>query len=181
MRFRGSDILKLLLLTVGVAGLMVAAVTAPGLFTALGPFHQKRYKPRQIKRAFDYARQSEIIKLEKTSSGYKVMLTEKGQRRLQQFRLGELHLPQPKKWDGRWRMVMFDVPEQYHERRAVFSRKLKELGMYQMQKSVWVWPYDLRDEVDLLKEAYEIRPFVRIATAASLDRQTDLLKFFKLD
>lgn len=180
MRIKGLDILKSLLMTIGAAGLTMVAVTAPGLFGILDPGERKRYQPQQIKRAFEYARRSHILKLQQIPSGYRVMLTPQGQQRLREFRLGELRLPRPKSWDGKWRIVVFDVPEKYKRRRVIFSRKLRELGMCRIQKSVYVWPHPLQDEVDVMKEAYEIRPFVRMATAIHIDRQRDLLKFFQV-
>ncbi|MBI2356195.1 MAG: hypothetical protein HYV13_03270 [Candidatus Doudnabacteria bacterium] len=181
MRIKGSEILKYVLLGIGLTGLVLVAITAPNLFSALGQFTgRKGYRKQQIRRAFDYARKSQMIEIKKTPSGYAVMLTEKGKERMAKFRLGELELAKPKKWDGKWRVVIFDIPERYKLSRLVFAKKLKELGLAQMQKSVWVWPYDLQDEIDLMKEAYEIRPFVRLILAQNIDRQTDLLKFFNL-
>lgn len=181
MRVKGSEILKYVLVGIGLTGLVLVAITAPNLFSAFAQLSgRKDYRKSQIRRAFDHARKSQMIEIKKTGSGYAVMLTEKGKERMAKFRLGELHLPKAKKWDGKWRIVIFDIPEKYKPNRLVFQKKLKELGMAQMQKSVWVWPYDLQDEVDLMKEAYEIRPFVRLALAQNIDRQTDLLKFFNL-
>lgn len=181
MRIKGSEILKSILLGVGITGLVFVAITAPNLFSAFGQLSgRKAYKKAQIRRAFDHARKSQMIEVKKTPSGYTVMLTKKGKERMDKFRLGELRLTKPKKWDGKWRIVVFDIPEKYKPNRLVFARKLKELGMAQMQKSVWVWPYDLQDEVALMKEAYEIRPFVRLITAQNIDRETDLYKFFNL-
>ena len=155
MKVAKSDILKLLLMGIGVAGILLIAVTAPGLFTALGPFNKGRhFRQPQLKRSFDHARVSGLITVKPTSNGHLVMLTHKGQEKLNRFRLGELKLNRPKKWDGKWRIVVFDIPEKFKLNRLTFSQKLKELGFIQMQKSVWVWPYEIQEEVDLMKEAY---------------------------
>ncbi|MBI2607908.1 MAG: hypothetical protein HYW51_03730 [Candidatus Doudnabacteria bacterium] len=180
MRIKGTEVLKYLLIGIGLAGVIIVAATAPNLFSALGLLKSRGYKQPQAKRAFDYAKRSGLITVKKTPNGNLVMLTEKGKIRLEKFRLGELQLTRPKKWDGKWRIVIFDVPEKFKFRRLVFAQKLKLLGLYQLQKSVWVWPYEILEEVDLMKEAYEIRPFVRLITAESIDRQTDLMKFFDL-
>lgn len=181
MRIKGSEILKYVLLGIGVTGLIFVAITAPNLFSAFGQFKgSRKYSKDQYRRSFDHAKKSGIIEVKKTKSGYMVLLTEKGKDRMAQFRLGELRLAKPKKWDGRWRLVMFDIPEKYKQNRLVFAKKLKELGLFQFQKSIWAWPYELQDDLDLMKEAYEIRPFVRLVTAQTIDRPSALLKFFKL-
>lgn len=41
------------------------------------------------------------------------------------------------KWDGRWRLVIWDVPEKRRIARDLLRYKLKQLGFKQWQKSVW--------------------------------------------
>lgn len=41
------------------------------------------------------------------------------------------------KWDGKWRIIIWDIPEKRREVRNVLRSKLKELGFQQFQKSVW--------------------------------------------
>lgn len=56
------------------------------------------------------------------------------------------------KWDGKWRIVMYDVPEEEKRKREYLRRKLVELGFKQLQRSVWVSPFDVLDDVKLLVE-----------------------------
>jgi len=42
-----------------------------------------------------------------------------------------------KDWDGVWRLVIFDIPEQNNKVRVTLRRRLKEWGFVQWQKSVW--------------------------------------------
>lgn len=42
------------------------------------------------------------------------------------------------KWDGKWRMIIWDVPEKRRVARDLLRHKLKLLGFKQLQKSVWV-------------------------------------------
>lgn len=50
---------------------------------------------------------------------------------------------QKRKWDGKWRMVVFDIAEVSRQTRDLLRLKLKELGLGMLQKSVWVTPYDI--------------------------------------
>lgn len=50
-----------------------------------------------------------------------------------------------KKWDGYFRVVIFDVPEKYRKVRNVFRHRLKEWGFVALQKSVWVNKQDLAE------------------------------------
>lgn len=41
------------------------------------------------------------------------------------------------KWDGKWRLVIWDIPEKRKAVREMFRSKIKQLGFIQFQKSVW--------------------------------------------
>lgn len=50
---------------------------------------------------------------------------------------------QSKKWDKKWRIVIFDIEEKQKKTREALRYKLKELGFGMIQESVWVSPYDV--------------------------------------
>lgn len=41
------------------------------------------------------------------------------------------------KWDGKWRLVIWDIPEKRRNARDLFRHQLKQLGFKQFQQSVW--------------------------------------------
>lgn len=58
-----------------------------------------------------------------------------------------------KAWDGRWRVVVFDIPEQKRIVRNLFRRNLKKWGFNQVQKSVWVSQRDVYQKlVDYIED-----------------------------
>ena len=56
-------------------------------------------------------------------------------------------LKEKDKWDGRWRLVIFDIPETQRDVRDRLRRALKRLGMGILQASVWITPNDIKNEV----------------------------------
>lgn len=76
-----------------------------------------------------------------------------------------------KSWDGKWRLVMFDIPQKLKRARDQLRSKLKELGFGMLQKSMWISPHnftqDLREfltfhnleEMALVLEAKNIAGF----------------------
>ncbi|MBI2036630.1 CRISPR-associated endonuclease Cas2 [Candidatus Microgenomates bacterium] len=42
-----------------------------------------------------------------------------------------------KKWDGKWRLIIWDIPEKRRQTRDLLRMKLKQLGFVRWQKSVW--------------------------------------------
>ena len=85
-----------------------------------------------------------------------------------------------KKWDTYWRIVVFDIPEKHKKAREALRHKLKELGFYKFQKSIFVIPYECKDEIDFIIEIFQIRPYVRYIVAKTLDNEIHLKKIFDL-
>jgi len=85
-----------------------------------------------------------------------------------------------KKWDGKWRIVVFDIPEKKKGVRNALRRKLKELGFYELQKSVFVFPYECGNEIEFIVEFFELRPYVRTGVLEKIDNTTHLKRIFKL-
>lgn len=52
-----------------------------------------------------------------------------------------------KKWDGKWRVVIFDVPESKRHHRNFLRKELKLVGFKELQHSVWITPYDIEKEL----------------------------------
>ena len=67
-----------------------------------------------------------------------------------------------KRKDGRWIMLMFDVPEKWHKSRDLLRSVLHNLGYKLFQKSVWVTPYDVSEKTEELLQTYNLDEFVKI-------------------
>ena len=57
----------------------------------------------------------------------------------------------PKKWDKKWRVIIFDIPEKKKRAREQVRRILSSAGFIRLQDSVWVFPYDCEDVIGLMK------------------------------
>ena len=57
------------------------------------------------------------------------------------------------KWDHKWRVVVFDIPERYRGLRAILRRFLSSVGFVGMQRSLWVAPFMVTEEVVAFLEA----------------------------
>jgi DNA-binding transcriptional regulator PaaX len=75
-------------------------------------------------------------------------LTKKGERELE--KIGDV-ITKPKKWDGKWRILIFDITETKKSTRDNIRRTLINIGFIKLQNSVWVFPYDCEDLITLLK------------------------------
>lgn len=69
---------------------------------------------------------------------------------------------QKKKWDGLWRIVIFDLPVTHNRLRDRLRGKLEELGFGMFQKSVWTTPYDLAWEISEFIKAQGLEEYVYV-------------------
>lgn len=138
---------------------------------------EKRALRRAIKRLYE----SKLIDERQNKDGsITIILTENGKKKALTYQLDEMSIGKPKKWDKKWRVALFDIPENRKRTREILRYHLKRLGFYEFQKSVFVHPYDCRDEIDYLIEFYGIRKFVRFIVADSIDNELHLKEYFGL-
>ena len=125
--------------------------------------------------------QSKLIKKKENPDGsYTIVLSEKGKLKALTYYFQDMKINK-KKWDGKWRLVIFDIPEKKRKGRDALRDKIKEIGFYELQKSVFVFPYECKDEIDFIIEFFELRKYVRFGVLDSIDNELHLKKIFKLN
>lgn len=117
---------------------------------------------------------------EKENGIVEIVLTKDGRQRALKYQIDEIKIKKPDKWDGKWRMVIFDIPEKKKKAREALREKLKNLGFLELQKSVFIYPYGCEDEIDFIMEVFEIRPYVRYMVVDSFTNEEQFRLKFKL-
>ncbi|MDI6591689.1 MAG: hypothetical protein QME61_02000, partial [Patescibacteria group bacterium] len=136
---------------------------------------------KKVYDAFYQLRKEGCIKLEKKNHQIYISLTKKGRKKAGWLQIDSLKLKRPRKWDSKWRIVIFDISQLKKLYREAFRGKLKQLGFYCLQKSVWVYPFDCRDEVELLRNFFGLsKKELRLIVAEDIGEDSWLKKIFKL-
>jgi len=124
---------------------------------------------------------SKLVDMKEGKDGsIKMILTEKGKNKIISYNFEQMIIPKPNKWDKKWRIITFDIPENFKEARNALREKLNNLGFLKYQKSVFIHPYECKNEIDFVIEFFNIRPYVRYIVVESLDNELDLKKRFGL-
>ena len=118
---------------------------------------------------------------ENTDGSLTIVLTENGKRKALTYQIDEMKIKKAQKWDKKWRIVLFDIPEKKKKIREAIRHHLKNLDFFEYQKSVFVQPYDCKNEIEYIIEFYNIRKYVRFIIADSLDNELHLINHFKLN
>ncbi len=109
-----------------------------------------------------------------------LVLSKEGERHAIIYSLESLSITKPLRWDKRWRLVIFDIPEKKRTARDALREKLRELKFYELQHSVWVHPYSCEKEVEFIIEVFDIRPYVRYLETTQLTNDAELRLLYKL-
>lgn len=108
-------------------------------------------------------------------------LNEDGKKRALTYRHKDIRVSKPAKWDKKWRLILFDIPEHEREARDAFRDHLDYMGFFCLQKSAWVYPFECKDEIDFIIECLDIRRYVRYILADYFDNEAHLKNFFKFE
>lgn len=115
-------------------------------------FTPKRYKRRNYYHlVWRTLKTGYIEKIVKKGEVYLRLSGEGGEKLTRDFPLLAL---QKKKWDGKWRIVLFDIAELNRKVRDTFRKKLRELGFGMFQQSVYISPHNFtKDLLEFLNTA----------------------------
>jgi DNA-binding transcriptional regulator PaaX len=181
-----SEIVKDILYGLLVVGAFTIASSSPKFWWKLWKAILKgklknNYPKKKVYNAFQTLLKKGDIKIERKGKQIYIYLTEKGKARAGWLQINDLKIKRPKKWDGKWRIVIFDISQLKKFYREAFRGKLKELGFYPLQKSVWVYPFDCQAEIELLREFFGFsKKELRLIVAEDIGEAEELKKFFGL-
>lgn len=183
--YKKGELAKRILLMIAGGLIIPAAVVAPNLALVLRPIIRALCKKHGVQRqnivkSITYLKRQRLVSIVEKNGQQILTLSENGRKKILQYNLDKITLKKPKRWDGYWRLVIFDIPEDMKRGREAFREKLKHLGFYQLQKSCFVYPYDCRKEIDFITEIFDISPHINFIIAKEIEGQEHLLKFFNL-
>lgn len=117
---------------------------------------------------------------ENQNSTSSLLLSKNGKKVFLHCNLNNLKIKKPTKWDGLWRIVIFDIPEKFKRERKMIVYKLKQLEFYPLQKSVFVYPYECKNEIDFIVKTFNLHSYVRLIVAKEIDVAHNLKNKFKM-
>ncbi len=175
-----------ILLMIAAGPIILASLFLPNAPLILKPlikWHKNwgKIKRQRIYEAIRRLNKKRLIELVEKNDKLYIEITENGKKLINNFDYDDIELPNYKKWDKKWRMVIFDVPEKKKKERRALSAKLKDLCFYPLQESVYIYPYDCQDEIDFVCSFLSIDHYVNYCVVDMLDKKEgELRRFFNL-
>lgn len=108
-------------------------------------------------------------------------LTLKGVNHLNQVALLEIPLITSQKWNGRWYMIAFDIPESKKAVRNQLLLLLKRYHFSQYSKGLWILPYNPLELIQKIKQQYNLKKEVKLIIASHIDNESRYIRLYNLN
>lgn len=152
-------------------------------FRTLQKIHKEWTKIDQsnFKRSLKKLSEEKLVKeIILPDGSFRLELTKTGRRKasiLNLFRKS-INFKKPRKWDGKWRIVFFDIPEKERKFRDILREHLYELDFFKLQQSVFVSPHPFEKPILELISIYSAGSYVRVVTAEKIDNENKIRRHF---
>lgn len=170
-------------------GTVIAATISPALISAAIPIAiaiKKRDKNKYVKfqKTLWHLKKTGIVDVQHENGQIHISLTEKGDRKATKWKkLLEIEKPKrPARWDKKWRILTFDISSSKRIKRDTLRHLIKRLDMVQMQKSVWIYPFDCAEQIGFLKRFLDLNDTeVRLIVTESIGEDKLFRKKFNIN
>ncbi|MCK4592667.1 hypothetical protein KAT63_04490 [Candidatus Parcubacteria bacterium] len=125
---------------------------------------KKQYERQKNKQKFSQLiyrlKKNGYIKIKNLEQNEGVILTKKGAEKVLKVKIKTEK--KKRRSDGKWQMIIFDIPEKKRHLRSLLREKLLLLEYQLLQKSIWVCPYDVSKETEFILRKYSIDTYVKL-------------------
>jgi DNA-binding transcriptional regulator PaaX len=135
----------------------------------------KSYSDEQLRNSVSYLKRKKFI----AYKNKKFWLTKLGRKYVESKSMDQIKIKKIP-WDGKWRILSFDIPQTQLAERHIFRRKLKNLGFFHFQRSVFVTPYPCEEEIDQITQTLNISEHVHLFVSNRFRSDKDMKKKFNL-
>lgn len=179
------------LLLLGVGTLVMATVLMPELPMIAKPIADEirkrqdekqerewnKYNPWRLKQLLTRLNKQKLVDIDVRNGAWVVDINERGKKKLLKYKLDDMTLKDDK-WDGRWRIITYDIFSKKKNERELFRKMLKQLKFFQLQRSVYITPYECSDEIEYLRQVCKIDSEVVILTVNGLENERAYKEYF---
>ncbi len=160
MRYSRGEIAKGILLGLAAGGFIAVSLALPNFPQILKFFNNDTKGRYKIKRTVSSLKNKKLVKVYYKNGQEFMEITESGKKKVLFYELDEIKAKRSKKWDGFWRIAAFDISEKHRKARMALSRKMREMGLFPLQKSLFIFPFDFLDEIDFIGEIFKVRKYI---------------------
>jgi DNA-binding transcriptional regulator PaaX len=176
-----QDALVIALYAGSILATAIVAPNAASVFRYVEPYIGMRNTKARTSQAISRLVGCGMLKREGYGNSARLSLTPAGKRYADAiFNSPDNRITVPTRWDGRWRIVIFDIWEKRRSVRDRLRSTLQRIGFVKIQNSVWVFPYECEEVVALVRAELRVGKGIVYIVADAVEGDKDLRAHFKL-
>lgn len=188
-KFKHRQLREIVLAALGIGVLVGGTLVTPNFPIVLGSiisiikeFKKKDIPEAKVRRVLANLERKKIITIEKKGDEVVVYLKDRLTASVLKYSLKTLldFKKKEKKWQGKWYLVFFDVPEIQRNKRNYLRNFLRDIGFFQYQQSVYVYPYECEKEIVLIKQIVESAQYMSYIIADKIEQEQRVKIYFNL-
>ncbi len=145
------------------------------------PKELEKINKQALRRAISSLYISHLVEEKNHENGSIIfILSKNGKQKALKFNIEKIKIKKVSKWDKKWRIAMFDIPEKLKKVREAVRFHFKQIGLIEFQKSVFISPYPCHGEIEFILEYYNARKYIRFLIAEEIDNELHFMKKFNL-
>lgn len=125
-----------------------------------------------------YLKQKKLIKTIIKNNQKFYEITKKGRELIAWEKIDEVTKKKSGEWDGYLRIAMFDIPEDKKSTREIVRKKLEKIGFIQEQKSVFIYPFECKEEIDAISYFCSSKTYIKYLVVQIIEGQEEIIKKF---
>ena len=178
---------KEILILLDAGTFLAASIIMPNLPMLVKPFldekrrkeenEWKKFNTWRLRQILKRMHQQKLVEIVERNEEKIVKISLDGRRKLLKFNLDEMEL-KDEKWDGKWRIIIYDILTGKREEASLFRKTLKKLKFLKLQRSVYLTPYKCYDEIEYLRQVCGVNTEVLILTVSGLENEKAYREYF---
>lgn len=138
----------------------------------------KFFNEGYLRRIIRSLEKQKLIEITKERDLNVVKITDRGRKKVLKFALEKITITKPAYWDGKWRLIFYDVLHKRDSVRKRFQKYLQSLGFYPLQKSVYLHAWPCEKEIEFLRAYLGISGEVRVVMADEIENDQLFREYF---
>lgn len=168
-----------ILLTLGDVGAVISMPRLPFYRREVYQYLRNRRLDRQdFLTKISYLRRKGYVRTLVEGKKKYIELTQRGKKKFEKMAMQTIKIKRPKKWDRKWRVVIFDIPKKIKQEREIFRQKLINLGFIRVQKSVYIHPFKCAAEIAAITSRLGISRYVLLMISDIIQTEKSIIADF---
>ena len=173
---------KDVLILLGAGVFLAGSLIMPGLPLILKPIlNEKRRRDERKWEKYNLSRLKSLIKRLHDQKVVEIVdnevkITEQGRQKILKYNLDDMEIK--RKTDGKWRVIIYDVANLKRYQRDIFRDMLQKLQFLRLQESVYLTPFVCDNEIQYLREVFEIGNEVLVLKVKEIENEDVYKKYF---